>query len=98
MPTAAARGASTSAKRPTGGTEPVRVTFLGPHDKLKDAFWVQEQGKRRGLIKYGTRPSPLPSVGSEIKVYPTNDNPQSPEYRWDLPPDETQPPRGRGRR
>ena len=87
-PVAAARPSSVAA-----GPTPVRVKFLGPHDKLKDAFWVQEEGRRRGLLKYGTRPKDLPAVDSDIDVYRTNDNPNAPEYRWDPPPP-TNPPRG----
>jgi CRISPR type III-B/RAMP module RAMP protein Cmr6 len=79
--------------RPLAGPTPVRVKFLGPHDKLKNAFWVQEEGMSRGLLKYGTPPTPLPDVGSEIEVYRTNNNPQSPEYRWNKP----EPPRDQRR-
>ncbi|MCX8139300.1 MAG: type III-B CRISPR module RAMP protein Cmr6 [Gemmataceae bacterium] len=78
------RGVAAPSQPPTGPTS-VRVKFLGPHDKLKNAFWVQEEGKKRGLLKYGTPPTPLPAEGSEIEVYPTNNNPNSPEYRWDKP-------------
>jgi CRISPR-associated protein Cmr6 len=67
-------------------TDKVTVKFLGPHDNLKNAFWVQEEGKKRGLLKYGTPRTPLPTVDSEIEVYRTNNNPNSPEYRWDSPP------------
>jgi CRISPR-associated protein Cmr6 len=70
------------------GPTPVRVRFLGLHESLKtpqQAFWVQEVGKKRGLLKYGPIPTPLPVVDSEIEVYRTNENPNSPEYRWDRP-------------
>jgi CRISPR-associated protein Cmr6 len=83
------------------GPTPVRVKFLGPHEALKtpqQAFWVQEEGKRRGLLKYGQIPSPLPAIGSEIDVYRTSNNPNSPEYRWDLPPSPGPPRRGPGGR
>jgi CRISPR-associated protein Cmr6 len=85
---------SRPATRPTA----VRVKFLGPHDKLKDAFWVQEEGRKRGLLKYGTRPKDkdLPAVDSEIDVYRTSDNPNAPEYRWDPPPPPNPPRRGPG--
>ena len=72
-----------STGRSQGGS--VKAKFLGPHEKLKNAFWVQEEGKKKGLLKYGTPPATLPAVSSEIDVYRTNDNPQSPEYRWDKP-------------
>jgi CRISPR-associated protein Cmr6 len=93
-------GAATPATSTRGGG--VTVKFLGPHEKLKNAFWVQEEGKKRGLLKYGTAPTPLPAPDSEIEVYRTGDNPQSPEYRWDKakPPPQPRgkrPPRG-GRR
>jgi CRISPR-associated protein Cmr6 len=71
----------------------VKVKFFGPHATLKNAFWVKETGKKRGLLKYGPPTVPLPAVDSEIEVYPTNDNPNSPEYRWDPPP-RSNPPQG----
>ena len=77
------------------GPTPVRVKFLGPHEKLPNAFWVQEGGKKKGLLKYGTPPPVLPAVDSEIDVYRTNDNPQSPEYRWDRPEPQRQQSRGK---
>ena len=80
-PVASARTSSA-----TAGPTPVRVKFLGPHDKLKNVFWVQEEGKKKGLLKYGPLPATLPAVDSEIEVYRTNDSPNSPEYRWDFPP------------
>jgi CRISPR-associated protein Cmr6 len=81
--------------RRSGG---VMVKFLGAHDKLANAFWVLEEGKKRGLLKYGTPRAPLPDVDSEIEVYRTNDNPSSPEYRWDAPPRPDRPADDRGGR
>ncbi len=72
---------------PSGAT---KVTFLGPHDKLKNAFWVQEEGKKRGLLKYGSPPTTLPAVGTVIEVYPTNSSSTAPEYRWDKPTSSSQ--------
>jgi CRISPR-associated protein Cmr6 len=83
-----------STGRRSGG---VKVKFLGQHDKLKNAFWVQEEGKKRGLLKYGTPPTPLPAVDSEVEVYRTNDNPNAPEYRWDKPLPPRDQPRSGGR-
>ena len=80
------------AQRPGHAT--VRVKFLGLHAGLKGAFWVQEPGQRKGLVKYGKPPDPLPAEGQEIHVYSTNVNPQSPEYRWDPPPPAPSPQRG----
>lgn len=71
----------------------VKVQFLGRHDKLKDAYWVQEQGRKRGLLKYGKCPEKMPSENQEIEVYRTNADRSSPEYRWDPPPATT--PQGR---
>lgn len=88
--------ASAAAPVQTKAASRVKVKFRGPHENLKNAFWVQEEGKKRGLLKYGTPRSPLPDVDSEIEVYPTNDNPNSPEYRWDAPP--PNPPQDRGPR
>ena len=86
-------GTTAATPSTAGRSGRVRVNFLGPHEKLKNAFWVQQEGKKRGLLKYGTPRAPLPAVDSEIEVYPTNDNPNSPEYRWDAPPPPN-PPRG----
>ncbi len=86
-------GTTAATPSTAGRSGRVRVNFLGPHAKLKNAFWVQQEGKKRGLLKYGTPRAPLPAVDSEIEVYPTNDNPNSPEYRWDAPPSPN-PPRG----
>ena len=78
----------------TGRSGSVKVKFLGPHEKLKNAFWVQEEGKRRGLLKYGTPPTPLPASDYKLKSIAPSDNPQSPEYRWD----KAEPPQPRGKR
>lgn len=78
-----------------GRSGSVTVRFLGTHEKLKNAFWVQEESKRRGLLKYGRPPTQLPAVDSQIEVYRTSDNPQSPEYRWDKPEPPLNQPRGR---
>jgi hypothetical protein len=104
-PVAATSPSKTAAAAPNimSRTGSVKVRFLGPHDKLKNAYWVQEEGRKRGLLKYGAAPAQLPAVDSEIDVYRTSDNPQSPEYRWDKPqpsrdrPRDGRPPRG-GRR
>jgi len=89
-------GMTVATPRPASRSGTVRVKILGPHEKLKNAFWVQEEGKKRGLLKYGTPRSPLPAMDSEIEVYPTNDNPNSPEYRWDAPPPPNPPKGGSG--
>ncbi len=90
--------AKTNAAKPgavsRGGS--VKVKFLGAHDKLPNAFWVEEAGKKRGLLKYGVARAPLPEVNAEIEVYRTNDNPNSPEYRWDPPPRPDRPGAGPG--
>ncbi len=91
VPSRSTAGASSAA-----GPKPVRVRFLGPHDKLKNAFWVQEEERKRGLLKYGTRPKDLPAVDSEIEVYRTSDNLNAPEYRWDPPLPPNPPHRGSG--
>ncbi len=99
VPRTSPGGMAPRTSTPSGG---VKVKFLAPHEKLKNAFWVQEAGRKRGLLKYGTPPTPLPAPDSEIEVYRTGNNPQSPEYRWDKPEPLPQargkgPPRG-GRR
>lgn len=82
---------------PPPGPAKVQVTFLEPHSTLNSAFWVQEPDKRKGLVKYGKRPDPLPSPGQQIQVYPTNISPNCLEYRWDPPP-AAPPQRGHGPR
>jgi CRISPR-associated protein Cmr6 len=89
---------------PPSRTAAVRVQVIGLHEKLgKSCFFVKEEGKARGILKYGKPPEKLPESEEWIEVYRTNDNPQSPEYRWDKPETPRQqatgkrPPRG-GRR
>ncbi len=79
-----------TAQRSTG----VRVTAIGAHEKLKGAYWVHEPGKKKGLVKYGNAPDPLPAQGAEITVYPTNQSVNSPEYSWTPPKPSAGPPRG----
>jgi CRISPR type III-B/RAMP module RAMP protein Cmr6 len=98
VPTASQPGITTAASPAMAPSGAVRVRFLGSHDKLKNAFWVQEEGKKRGLLKYGAPPTPLPDVDSEIEVYRTNNNPNSPEYRWDVPPSSSGPGKPGGER
>jgi CRISPR-associated protein Csm4 len=54
----------------------------------KVQFFVQEQGKPRGVLAYGVPPPPdkLPQVGDEITVYRNNQDTRNPQYRWDRPP------------
>jgi len=65
----------------------VRVKILAAHS-LPNSFRVQEEGtdKRPGILQFGKPPATLPNVGETIEVYRHNDNPQSPQYRWDPPP------------
>lgn len=53
----------------------------------KVQFFVQEQGKPRGVLAYGVPPpaDELPQIGDEIAVYRNNQDPRSPQYRWDKP-------------
>ncbi|MGO9113616.1 MAG: type III-B CRISPR module RAMP protein Cmr6 [Thermoguttaceae bacterium] len=86
---------ATASPSPTTGA--VRVQVIGLHEKLgKSCFFVKEEGKARGVLKYGKPPEKLPEIEDWIEVHRTNDNPRSPEYRWDKP----EPPRdqARGRR
>jgi CRISPR type III-B/RAMP module RAMP protein Cmr6 len=88
VPAQTATATAIAVAKPTkpGRSGGVRVAFLGAHEKLTNVFWVKEEGKKRGLLKYGSPRTPLPDVDSEIEVYPTNNNPNAPEYRWDQPP------------
>ena len=53
----------------------------------KAQFFVQEEGKPRGVLAYGIPPPPdkLPQVGEDISVYRNNRDPRNPQYRWDKP-------------
>ena len=48
-------------------------------------FFVQEEGKPRGVLGYGIPPPPdkLPQVGEDIEVYRNNRDTRNPQYRWD---------------
>ncbi len=81
---------------PSLAPDQVRVKVLERRqlgDKVQ--FFVQEEGKPRGVLMYGVPPPPdkLPQVGDEIAVYRNNQDPRNPQYRWDRP----QPPRDQSR-
>src|SRR3990172_345405 len=71
----------------TTATGKVRVKVLAKHT-LPNSFKVQEEGenKKPGILQYGKPPAKLPEPGESIDVYRNNNNPQSPQYRWDPPP------------
>jgi hypothetical protein len=50
-------------------------------------FFVQEEGKPRGVLAYGIPPpaGKLPQVGDILAVYRNNRDPRNPQYRWDKP-------------
>ncbi len=62
----------------------------------KVQFFVQEAGKPRGVLAYGTPPpeDKLPQVGEEIAVYRNNRDARNPQYRWDKPLTYQDKPRG----
>jgi CRISPR-associated protein Cmr6 len=91
--TRAGTGPTPAAGRRPPGT-PVTVKVLEPHASLKNAFFVQEEGRPRGLLSYGRPPAKLPQTGDTISVYLNSDDPRSPQYRWDRPEDKG-PPRDR---
>jgi hypothetical protein len=75
-----------STQRPPGTV--VRVTVIEAEPKLgPSAFFVQEEGRGRGILSAGEPPAQPPEVGSLIQVYLSSDDPRSPQYRWDLPPE-----------
>lgn len=85
-----------SGRRPPG--TPVTVTIVAEHSKLgKNAFFVQEEGKPRGILSQGKAPDPLPAIGDSLTVFVNSDDPRSPQYRWDKPAEQAQPSRDRGR-
>jgi CRISPR-associated protein Csm5 len=80
-------------RRPPGTR--VRVTILAPHEKGgKGAFFVQEEGKPKGILSQAKAPAMLPEVGAEVDVFINSDDSRSPQYRWDAP-SSPRPPRGR---
>jgi hypothetical protein len=77
--------------RPALAPDQVRVKVLEQREIAgKVQFFVQEEGKPRGVLAYGVPPpvDKLPQVGDEITVYRNNQDARSPPYRWDrrVPP------------
>ena len=75
-------------RRATLAPDQVMVKVLERRENAgKLQFFVQEEGKPRGVLAYGVPPPPdkLPQVGDEITVYRNNQDPRSPQYRWDKP-------------
>lgn len=48
-------------------------------------YLVQETGKPEGVLNLGPVPDPLPEIGAEVNVFVHNDDPKTPQYRWDDP-------------
>jgi CRISPR-associated protein Cmr6 len=76
----------------------VKVKVLEPREQGgKVSFIVQEAGKPRGILGFGTPPATLPEINQEIEVYRNNNDLRSPQYRWDpLPAPSRLGQRGRG--
>jgi CRISPR-associated protein Csm4 len=75
-------------RRPSLAPDQVRVKVLERREiGGKVQFFVQEEGKPRGVLAYGVPPPPdkLPQIGDEIMVYRNNIDARSPQYRWDKP-------------
>ncbi len=92
-PAAARQQVVRAAPRPAQNPEKVAVKVLERRDVAgKPQFFVREEGKPRGVLAYGVLPPPekLPQVGDEIDVYRNNQDPRSPQYRWDKPEDKSQ--------
>jgi CRISPR-associated protein Cmr6 len=83
-----------SSRRPEGTR--VQVKVLGRHEKGGPAaYFVQEQGKPRGILNGRKAPAEPPADGATLDVYLSSDDPRSPMYSWDPP---TPPPRRPGGR
>jgi CRISPR-associated protein Csm4 len=83
---------------PSLAPDQVRVTILERREIAgKVQFFVQEEGKPRGVLAYGVPPPPdkLPQVGDEITVYRNNQDARNPQYRWDRPQPPRDQPRGK---
>lgn len=77
-------------RRASLAPDQVRVTIQERREIAgKVQFFVQEEGKPRGVLMYGVPPPPdkLPQVGDEIVVYRNNQDARNPQYRWDKPAD-----------
>lgn len=75
-------------------TDSVTVKVLAKHEAGgRSGFWVQEVGKPKGLLLYGTPPKSLPEIDAIIQVFRNNNDLRNPQYRWDRPSD--RPPPGR---
>jgi hypothetical protein len=76
--------------RPASVSAQVRVKILERREKDgKVSFLVHEDAmEKNGILGYGNPPLPdkLPQIGDEIDVYRNNNDPRSPQYRWDPPP------------
>jgi hypothetical protein len=77
-------------RSPRAGQDPDKVTVkvLERRDiGGKVQFFVQEEGKPRGVLAYGIPPPPdkLPQVGEDVAVYRNNRDSRNPQYRWDRP-------------
>ncbi|HEX5271229.1 MAG TPA: hypothetical protein VFW33_12100, partial [Gemmataceae bacterium] len=84
----AARAApSAPAPPPTAAGGGVTVTVLERREGAggRVSFIVQEQGRPKGVLMYGTQPAALPAVNDNIQVYRNNTDPRTPQYRWDPP-------------
>jgi len=101
---------ASSSSLPLPETTPPQLPVLAPGQVLvtvlerreisgRVQFFVQEEGKPRGVLMYGVPPPPdkLPQVGDKIAVYRNNQDVRSPQYRWDKPEPPRDQPRG-GRR
>jgi len=75
-------------RTPRADPDKVTVKVLERRDiGGKVHFFVQEEGKPRGVLAYGIPPPPdkLPQVGEDIAVYRNNRDHRNPQYRWDKP-------------
>jgi hypothetical protein len=59
------------------------VKTLSLHDEKKKSYFVQEEGKPKGLLCHGKPPEIVPELNETIQVYINSDDPRSPQYRWD---------------
>ncbi len=75
-------------RAPPADRDKVTVKVLERRDiGGKVQFFVQEEGKPRGVLAYGNPPptDKLPQVDDFIEVYRNNQDCRNPQYRWDKP-------------
>lgn len=62
---------------------PAKVKVEGSREK--GGYFVQEEGKPKGILLLGPAPAAAPEAGAVIDVFVQDDDRMNPQYRWDSP-------------